>query len=70
MSVIVNNLDNEVKIPYVSHDLLDYLKVVFNPNMLLDKRTSSAEALVGYMQGCRDVIAHLSTLRDAKEDAD
>lgn len=66
----MNHLEDNLKIPYVSQDLLDYLRLVFNPNMLLDKGTSSAEALVGYMQGCRDVITHLQTLREAKEDAE
>ena len=36
--------------------------------MLLDKKASNADALIGYMQGCRDVIAHLQTLRESKED--
>lgn len=66
----MSKLDDDLKTPYVSAELVGYLSVVFNPNNLLNKATSSAEALVGYMQGCRDVIAHLQTLREAKEDID
>lgn len=64
----MRKLDDDLKTPYVSAELVEYLSVVFNPNNLLNKSASTAEALVGYMQGCRDVIAHLQTLREAKED--
>lgn len=64
----MKKLDDDLKVPYVSADLVDYLRVVFNPDNLLNHQSSSAEALVGYMQGCRDVITHLQMLREAKED--
>ena len=64
----MSKLDDNLKIPYVSAELVDYLSAAFNPNNLLRRNTSSAEALVGYMQGCRDIIMHLQTLREAKED--
>lgn len=64
----MSKLEDDLKVPYVTADLVDYLKVVFNPDNLLNKQTSSAEALVGYMQGCRDVITHLQMIREAKED--
>lgn len=60
------NLEDDLKIPYVSEDLINYLMFMFNPNSLLDHQASSAEALIGYMQGCRDVISHLKTLRESK----
>ena len=64
----MSKLEDDLKVPYVASELVDYLKVVFNPDNLLNKQTSSAEALVGYMQGCRDVITHLQMIREAKED--
>lgn len=64
----MSKLEDDLKVPYVTGELVDYLKVVFNPDNLLNKQTSSAEALVGYMQGCRDVITHLQMIREAKED--
>lgn len=64
----MSKLEDDLKVPYVSQNLIDYLKTVFNPNMLLDRKAHSADALIGYMQGCRDVITHLSTLKEAKED--
>lgn len=64
----MKKLDDDLKVPYVSAEMIDYLKVVFNPDNLLNRQSSSAEALVGYMQGCRDVITHLAMIREAKED--
>lgn len=64
----MSKLDDDLKVPYVAAELVDYLKAVFNPDNLLNRQTSSAETLVGYMQGCRDVITHLQMLREAKED--
>ena len=64
----MSKLEDDLKVPYVAGELVDYLKVVFNPDNLLNRQTSSAEALVGYMQGCRDVITHLQMIREAKED--
>ena len=60
-------LEDELKVPYVSSEIVEYLKVVFNPNNLLNKEASSAEALLGYMQGCRDIITHLEMIREEKE---
>lgn len=64
----MKKLDDDLKVPYVAAELVDYLRVVFNPDNLLNRQLSSAEALVGYMQGCRDIITHLQMLREAKED--
>lgn len=64
----MSKLDDDLKVPYISAELVEYLKIVFNHNSLLDHQASSAEALVGYMQGCRDIITHLQMLREAKED--
>lgn len=66
----MRKLDDDLKTPYVSAELVEYLSATFNPNNLLNKSASTAEALVGYMQGCRDVILHLQTLREAKEDVE
>jgi hypothetical protein len=63
-----HDLEDDLKIPYVSEDLINYLKTIFNPNSLLDHEASTAEALIGYMQGCRDVITHLETLRESRGD--
>lgn len=60
-------LEDELKVPYVSSEIVEYLKTVFNPNNLLNKEASSAEALLGYMRGCRDVITHLEMIREEKE---
>ena len=46
----MSKLDDDLKVPYISAELVEYLKIVFNPNSLLDHQASSAEALVGYMQ--------------------
>lgn len=63
----LRKLEDELKVPYIPAELIEYLKFVFNPNNLLDKEASSAEALLGYMQGCRDIITHLEMIREAKE---
>lgn len=60
-------LEDELKVPYVSSELIEYLGYVFHPNNLLNKEASSAEALLGYMQGCRDVITHLKMIKEEKE---
>ena len=66
--VTMSKLDDDLKVPYIASELVDYLKIVFNPDNLLNKQMDSAEALVGYMQGCRDVITHLQMICESKED--
>ena len=63
----IMKLEDELKVPYVSSEIVEYLKTVFNRNNLLNKEASSAEARLGYMQGCRDVITHLEMIREEKE---
>lgn len=66
----MSKLEDDLKIPYVSQDLVDYLDNVFNLDNIIHERTDSAECLVGYMRGIRSVVNHLRTLSEQKEDED
>lgn len=64
----MSKLEDDLKIPYVSQELIDYLNSVFNPYGLLDKPINNSDILVGYLQGCKDIITHLRTLKESGED--
>lgn len=58
-------MDN-IKIPYVHEDIVEYLDDLFNFDSLLHTlRDESAEYKIGYIKGARDIINHLRSL--AKE---
>lgn len=61
---------DELKVPYVSLTLLDYLEKVYNPNNLLDIMNTNSDMTIGYLKGCRDVISHLKAIRESKGDGD
>lgn len=58
-------MDN-IKIPYVHKDIIEYLDDLFNFDSLLHTlKDESAEYKIGYIKGARDIINHLRSL--AKE---
>ena len=58
-------MDN-IKIPYVHEDIVEYLDDMFTFDSLLQTlRDESAEYKIGYIKGARDIINHLRSI--AKE---
>ena len=58
-------MDN-LKIPYVHEDIVEYLDNIFSFDSLLSALAGEhAEYQIGYMKGARDIINHLRSI--AKE---
>lgn len=57
---------DEIKIPYVHEDIVEYLDNLFAFDSLLSALDGeNAEYQIGYMKGARDIINHLRSV--AKE---
>lgn len=64
----MSKLEDDLKTPYVSQDLVDYLDKVFDLDTMINKHTDSAECMIGVMRGVRLVVNHLRSLSEQRED--
>lgn len=64
----MSKLEDDLKIPYVSQEIVDYLDNVFDLDSMINKPTDSAECMIGTMRGIRLVVNHLRSLREQRED--
>lgn len=63
-------IKEELKIPYVSSVLTEYLEETFQIDSLLNSRklVDNADERLGYIKGVRDVIGHLKALQKEREE--
>lgn len=66
----MSKLEDDLKTPYVSHELVEYLDNVFDLDTMINKQTDSAECMIGVMRGVRLVVNHLRSLSEQREDDD
>lgn len=57
-------MEEDLKIPYVPKELIEYLKSVFNINTLLDYNMSNNDEHLGFIKGVREVIGRLEVMHD------
>ena len=60
-------LEDELKIPVVSKDVVEYLDRVFNVDELMNLKTCNSDEHIGIIKGVREVIGRLRHLSQ-KED--
>lgn len=61
-------MDN-LKEPYVTDTLIDYLNSVFSVDAILQKqKKEDSDRVVGYILGVRDIISHLTMLKEEQEE--
>ena len=61
-------MDN-LKIPYVHEDIVEYLDDMFTFDSLLQTlRDESAEYKIGYIKGARDIINHLRSIAEEQNE--
>lgn len=56
----------ELKDPYVSKEVIEFLEQRFNINTLMSQKTSNNDEHIGFMKGVREVI---NSLKNIHEDA-
>lgn len=61
-------LEDELKIPYVSDELIVYLEKVFHPYVYLDRQVANNDEAIGYLKGQKEIIAHLKSLQAREDD--
>ena len=61
-------MDN-IKIPYVQKDIVEYLDDMFTFDSLLHTlKDESAEYKIGYIKGARDIINHLRSIAEEQNE--
>ena len=61
-------MDN-LKIPYVHEDIVEYLDNIFSFDSLLSALDGEhAEYQIGYMKGARDIINHLRSIAEEQNE--
>lgn len=61
-------LDEELKIPHISDDLIVYLEKVFHPFVSLERPAANNDEAMGYLKGQKEIIAHLKALQTREDD--
>lgn len=61
-------LEDELKIPFVSHELLEYLETSFGIDTLLTQKTKNNDEHLGYIKGVRDVLGRLKAIHENQEE--
>lgn len=57
-------MDEELKVPYVSKELLQYLERMFSLDSIVMKKMSNNDEHMGYLKGTRDIISNLKHIQD------
>lgn len=61
-------MDN-LKIPYVAKDLVDYLFEVYDFDYMLScTEGESSDYQIGYIRGIRDLIGHLRAIQEEQDE--
>lgn len=61
-------MDN-LKEPYVTDTLVDYLDRVFSVDAIMQKHLAdNSDRVIGYIWGVRDIIGHLRMLKEEQEE--
>ncbi len=70
----MKQIDDEMKVPYISKELCEYLRGVFSlPNVLhaiTDIEKGEGDMAIGYLTGVDTVIARLEALQVQQEEHD
>jgi hypothetical protein len=61
-------LDDELKIPFVSQGLLEYLEVSFGIDTLLTQKTKNNDEHLGYIKGVREVLGRLRAIHESQDE--
>lgn len=63
------NLEEDLKTPFISNDLIEYLEKITTTHILLTAtKDRLAEERIGFMIGVIWIVEHLKSLRDEQED--
>lgn len=63
------NLEEDLKTPFISNGLIEYLeKILTATNLLYASKEKTAETRIGFMLGALWLLAHLQSLRDEQEE--
>lgn len=57
-------MEDNLKIPYVSQELIEYLEKSFGIDTLLTQKTKNNDEHMGFIKGVREVIGRLKAIRD------
>lgn len=65
-------LENELKRPMVSKELIDYLRATYSVDLLMDinninKTIRNNDEHIGFLKGIQEVITRLDVLRKERE---
>ena len=55
------------ELPFVSRDVVDYLRACYTPDMFIDADIDSNDERLGYMKGAMEVISLLDGLANRKD---
>lgn len=57
-------MEDDLKIPYVSKDIVEYLEEVFSTDTILTLKVSNNDEHLGYIKGVREVIGRLKYIQE------
>lgn len=63
------NLEEDLKTPFISNELIEYLERITTTTILLyTTRDKLADERIGFMLGSKWIVEHLKSLRDEQEE--
>lgn len=57
-------MEDNLKIPFVTQELLEYLEESFGIDTLLTQKTENNDEHMGFIKGVREVIGRLKAIHD------
>jgi len=54
--------EDELKLPYVSQELIEYLERLFTLDFAFTRKTGNNDECIGYLKGTRDIINNLKNI--------
>lgn len=59
-------MEEDLKIPFVSQEVIEYLKETFNIEYLLEFKMKNNDEHLGFIRGVREVIGRLEVIHDTQ----
>lgn len=59
-------MEEDLKIPFVSQELVEYLNKTFNIETLLGYKVKNNDEHLGFIRGVREVIGRLEVIHDTQ----
>lgn len=65
---LVDDLMDDLKIPYVSREIIEYVEKAFNMDTLLTQKVRNNDEHLGFIRGVREVIGRLRYIYNSQNE--